>query len=406
MAVSRSNSLTRSAAMRGLPIGLLAALHLFFVAPARPEVSDRTVPQADHVIVVMMENHSYDQVRSLPYIASVIAANTSFAQSYGITHPSQPNYLCIWSGATQGVSNDQCPPPGSPYGAENLGHACEAAGVTWKAYCEGLPYAGYSGCTTGRYVRRHSPWTNFSNLNHLRERPYGDLASDIAQGALPNLSFVIPDLCDDMHDCTPSTGDAWLAANMPAMLDALGPSGILVLTWDEDDDLHGNRILTVFAGPLVKHGYVSPRIIEHYTVLRTICDLLSLSPFSAAINEVPITDVWADQSGVASPGAPTAGAPAADGAELSAPFPNPSDATFTARLRLAPGARAEAAIFDAGGRWVAALPWNAPSGSGWLRWNGRDAAGRPAPDGLYFMNVRTGSGSAERKLVLLRENRP
>src|ERR1041384_3798127 len=51
------------------------------------------VPLLDHVIVIVMENKSYDEVRTAPYTASLVASGTSFSNSFAVTHPSQPNYL-------------------------------------------------------------------------------------------------------------------------------------------------------------------------------------------------------------------------------------------------------------------------------------------------------------------------
>jgi acid phosphatase len=175
------------------------------------------------------------------------------------------------------VTNDNCPAPGTPFSAENLGHACEAAGLTWRAYSENLAVAGGIACSydgntsTGLYTRKHDPWTCFVNLDHSRERPYADLAADIAGGTLPNLVFVIPNNCHNTHNsstpgCGVANGDAWLAANLPAIRGALGPKGLLILTWDEDDNSASNHILTVFDGPLVVPGAVSTRTITHYTV--------------------------------------------------------------------------------------------------------------------------------------------
>jgi acid phosphatase len=255
------------------------------------------------VAVVIMENKSYDQVRTQPYTASLISGGAVFTQSYGTTHPSQPNYLALWAASILGVTNNNCPAPGSPFTAENLGHACEAAGLSWRAYSENLAVAGSAACSyegsasSGLYTRKHEPWTQFSNLDHARERPYGDLAADIAAGTLPNLVFVIPNNCHNTHNsttpgCGIPDGDAWLAANLPAIQAALGPTGLLILTWDEDDNFAGNHILTVFAGPMVISGAVSTRTVTHYTMVRTICDALGLTPFAGAAAEIPIDDVW------------------------------------------------------------------------------------------------------------------
>ncbi len=377
----------------------LIAGFFFLGRPAAAAAQANSVPPLSHVIVIMMENQAYVNMKTLPYISTLISAYSSFADSYAITHPSQPNYLAIWSGSTQKITDDTCPAPGSPFSTPNLGQACEAAGLTWRAYCEGLPSDGYTGCSAdgGLYMRKHAPWTDFGNLNHNNERPYSDLATDLANGTLPNLAFVIPNMCDDMHDCAPSVGDTWLSKNVPSMLAGLGPNGLLVLTWDEDDDAHGNNILTVFAGPLVRSGYISTTVINHYTVLRTIGDGLSLAPIGLASGQNPILDVWRGISG--------AGTIPATRAWLGAVTPNPSGGSFAALLSLPLGRQVEAAIFDAGGREVVpAIREPGPSGSV-LRWDGRGTDGRRVPGGLYFLRVRVGTESEERKLILLGEAR-
>jgi len=258
------------------------------------------VPAADHVFVVVMENKSYGEVRNQPYTAGLISAWTWFANSYAVTHPSQPNYLALWSGSTQGVTNDVCPPPGSPFHTANLGQACEAAGLGWRAYSENLATAGAANCSfdgdasTGLYTRKHDPWTDFDNVTHANERPYSDLAADLAAGQVPSLSFIIPNNCDNTHNstCGVAVGDAWLAANLPPILGALGPNDVMILTWDEDDGTAGNNILTVFMGPLVTTHSVSVRTITHYTVARAIADLLRVPPPGLAANEYPLTDIW------------------------------------------------------------------------------------------------------------------
>ena len=120
-----------------------------------------------------------------------ISEGAVFTQSHAITHSSQPNYIALWAGSTLRVSSNSCPAPGSPFTAENLGHACEAAGLNWQAYSKNLPTAGNSICSFdgGLYTRKHDPWTHFSNLDHQNERPHADLAIDIAKGRLPNLQL-------------------------------------------------------------------------------------------------------------------------------------------------------------------------------------------------------------------------
>lgn len=373
----------------GLEAGLLAPS---VRANEPPPIPTHSVPSLDHVIVVVMENHSYDDVRVLPYTASLIAGNSSFSNSFALTHPSQPNYIAMWAGATFGVSNDNCPAPGSPYPYENLGHACEAAGVTWRAYSENLPSPGSPVCSAGGglYVRKHDPWTNFSNVDHLNERPYTDLATDIAGGTLPRLAYVIPNQCNNTHDCPLAVGDNWLAANLPAMIDAVGPNGVVILTWDEDDNSSSNHILTVFAGPTVLPGYVATRTVNHYTVLRTICDALGLAPFGGAASQAPIIDVWNVPVAVDGGASPLA---------VTDLRPNPTHGAFEARLAIPAGLEVDAALFDAGGRQVRALAVNH---DGRLRWDGRATDGGPVGAGVYFLRLWAGSERATEKLIVIR----
>jgi phosphatidylinositol-3-phosphatase len=355
------------------------------------------VPSADHVLVVIMENHAYDTVRVLPYTASLIAASSSFAYSYAITHPSQPNYLALWGASTMGVINDNCPSPGSPYSTENLGHACEAAGLAWKAYSEGLPAVGSTVCNYGSpsYARRHAPWTDWSNLTHSNEVPFTQFAQDTAAGKLPTLAYVVPNNCDNTHDCPPATGDNWLAANLPGMIRAVGPNGLVILTWDEDDGSHGNHILTVFAGPSVRPGYISNRTINHYTLVRTICAALDLPAFGEAATDSAVTDVWTAQSTAAPPSTPT-------GLRLEPPAPDPSYGVVRAVLHLPELARVDAAIFDTAGRRLIVLAAGLGKGSVTLEWNGCDRAGRDAGTGVFFLRVRAAGHVLTRTVVRVR----
>ena len=272
---------------------------------ASPVAAAGPVPRLEHVVVIVLENTNYEDARTAPYVASLIAHGASFSDYHAITHPSQPNYLALWAGSTLGVRDNKCPAPGSPFSVENLGHACESAGRTWRAYSENLPAAGSSACKSGKgsgYARKHAPWTNFGNLDHENERPFTDFAADVAAGRLPALAFVIPNNCNNAHSCPFSVADDWLAANVPAMLAAVGPKGAVLVTFDEDDDGTSNRVLTVVVGAPVKPGYVSAHKVSHYTLLRTLCESLGLPAFGAARDEAPIVDIWTQGPGGPVPG--------------------------------------------------------------------------------------------------------
>jgi hypothetical protein len=379
---------------RATHLALLAVL-----STVAPLTAAAAVPSLEHVIVVVMENKAYAQASAPPYTASLMASGSSFSSFYAYTHPSQPNYLMLWSGSTQGVTNDACPAAGSPYASDNLGQACEAAGKTWRTYAEDLPSPGSAVCTNNGtlYLRRHCPWTYFSNLDHNNERLYTDLATDIANSTLPNLAFVIPNNHDNTHDSGYDVyfGDAWLAANVPAMIDAVGPYGVVILTWDEDDGHAGNRVLTVFKGPLVKSGYQSTALTYHWNMVRTICDALGIARPGLAASALPIEDIWLAGLVGVSPGP-------GGGVSLSAPSPNPSTGAVASRLSLSQPVTVDAGIYDLDGRAVRRLASGRHSGGLDLRWDGRHEDGRRAGAGVYMLIVRAGDRILRRKAVLFR----
>jgi acid phosphatase len=244
-----------------------------------------------HTLIVMLENHSYDQVigrRSAPYLNELAREGALFTNSQAITHPSQPNYLALFSGNTYGAG-DGCP---QHFTGANLASELLAAGYTFAGYAEGLPAAGSKTCDAGNdYARRHVPWANFSNLPPSVSKPFSAFpAGNFA--ALPTVSFVIPDLCHDMHDCSVATGDAWVQAHLGAYANwTMTHHSLLIVDFDENDYGPGNHILTIFYGGTVKPGrYGEP--ITHYSVLRTIENLYGLRPLGHAASARPITNVW------------------------------------------------------------------------------------------------------------------
>jgi acid phosphatase len=240
----------------------------------------------------MLENRAYGQVigqRSAPFLNALARGGALFTDSRAITHPSEPNYLALFSGSTQGVSSDDCP---LHFTGPNLASELLAAGYTFAGYAEGLPATGSGTCSGGNeYARKHVPWTDFSNVPRSVSLPFTAFpARDFA--ALPTVSFVIPDLCHDMHDCPVATGDDWLQARLgPYAAWARSHRSLLIVDFDENDYGPGNHILTIFYGGTVEPGrYGEP--ITHYSVLRTIEDLYGLRPLGHAAGATPITSVW------------------------------------------------------------------------------------------------------------------
>lgn len=244
-------------------------------APA-PAPESGAANKIDHVVVVIEENHSYSQIvgnKQAPYFNELIANGALFTNSHGVTHPSQPNYLALFSGSTQGVKDDSC---GKAFAAANLASELILKKLTFTGYSEDLPKAGYTGCSSGGYARKHNPWIQFTNLPAELNQPLTSFPQDYSQ--LPTVSFVVPNHRNDMHDGTVGQADSWLKNHLQSYVNwAQSHRSLLIVTWDEDDNSKANHIPTIFAGPMVQQGKYD-ETINHYNVLRTLEDIYDLAP--------------------------------------------------------------------------------------------------------------------------------
>ena len=248
------------------------------------------VPTPDHVVVVVFENKDARSVLgagTAPYLDALAATGTTLRNAHGVDHPSQPNYLALFSGSTQGITDDACP---QTFRSENLAGQLRAAGRSFVGYSEDLPRAGYTGCTIGNYARKHNPWVDFPALPASVNQPFSAFPTDYA--TLPTIAFVVPDLCNDMHDCPVSTGDAWAREHLAGYVGwARTHNGLLLVTFDEDEGTAANTIPTFVVGPMVRSGTTDQRV-DHYSLLRTLEDMYGLSPLGHAASATPLTGIW------------------------------------------------------------------------------------------------------------------
>jgi phosphatidylinositol-3-phosphatase len=264
-------------------------------APAATTASPTPVPSAkprpDHVLVVVLENKAKTQIEgnpAAPYLNGLMASSAVMTASRAVAHPSEPNYLALFSGSTHGVTSDQCPLAIGQ--APNLGRQLLDAGLTFAGYSEDLPSVGFTGCSSANsYAAKHSPWVHFGNLPATVNQPATALPADYAQ--LPTVSFLIPNLCHDMHDCSVATGDAWMRDHLDGYVRwAREHNSVLLVTFDEDDNHSDNRILTFFTGGPIKPGrYAQP--VDHYGVLATLEDWYGLPRLGQAATAAPITGI-------------------------------------------------------------------------------------------------------------------
>ena len=240
------------------------------------------------VAVVVMENTEYEDVignRAAPYINSLARRYGLATRFFGIQHPSLPNYLALLGGSTFGIEDncDDCSIPGS-----SLVDQLEKAGISWRAYMEGLPSTCSQAVSNGEYTKHHNPFVYFEDIVSNTARcakvvPLTRLGSDMRGGTLPRFVWITPDECHDMHDCSVGTADRFLKRQLTPLLRALGRRGVLFLTWDEGTSdrgccsgSNGGHIATIVAGGLVRHGARFRRPANQYSILKTIEGLWGL----------------------------------------------------------------------------------------------------------------------------------
>jgi hypothetical protein len=282
-------------AYRALRLVGAAALAGLAIVPSAPRVglAAAALPQPSHVVIVVEENRSEGNIiggRSAPFINALAANGANMAQSFAEAHPSEPNYLALFAGSTLGVTKDSCPVDGGA--TPNLASELLAAGYTFVGYAEGLPAAGSTVCSAGKYARKHVPWANFSNVPPASSLPFsafpmGNYAS------LPTVSFVIPNNDDNMHDGSIAQGDAWLSRELSGYANwAVANNSLLIVTWDEDDGGPRNQIPTVIYGAHVQPGTYNEQI-NHYSVLSTLEQMYGLPKTGYAAGAAPIATIWA-----------------------------------------------------------------------------------------------------------------
>ena len=248
------------------------------------------LPHPAHIVVVIEENHAAREILGnpdAPYLNSLAAGGASLTDMRAIRHPSEPNYLALFSGSTQGLTDDSCP---HRYSGANLATRLIAAHRSFAGYAEGLPRTGWLGCSSGHYARKHNPWSDFPAVRGSMNRPMSAFPADPA--TLPTMSFVIPNLEHDMHDGTVAQADAWLRMRLGAYARwARTHNSVLVITWDEDDHSQGNHIPTIITGAHVRHGRYSESS-DTYRLLRTLTGLTGVKAVGNAAHRSPLTDIW------------------------------------------------------------------------------------------------------------------
>ncbi|WP_345764800.1 alkaline phosphatase family protein [Diaminobutyricibacter sp. McL0608] len=246
-----------------------------------------------HVVIIVDENKTATSIignSAAPFLNGLARKYATAYQYSGVTHPSLPNYLAMTSGTTAGINTDCNPPGGSCLvTGPNIAQALDRSHRTWKMYAESMP-TPCSVRNTKLYAVKHIPFLFFPSVtsdpsycaSHVVR--FSQFAADLAStDSLPNYSFISPNLCNDMHNCSIATGDAWLAAVVPSILRSPAftqQRSLLVVTFDEGDS-SDNVIACVFAGSAAAPHAKSTAPFNHYSLLRTIEGEWGLPPMTA-----------------------------------------------------------------------------------------------------------------------------
>ena len=308
----------RRAAWRLVAVVVIAAAAIGLVVAAlrlgQPpgQGSDATSPQAAstgattsasrqrHVWLIVLENRSYRQIVGSPAAPTInaLAATYGLATNYhAVARPSQPNYLALVSGSTEGITDDEI----HDLAARTLLDQLDSAGLSWRVNAENVPAGCYRGAAAsdgadgpGTYARKHEPAISFTSVSGDATRcaRIGNLAS--FDPAAANFTLIVPNLCHDMHDCSVAAGDAWLKTFLPRITGsaAFADGALLLITFDES---HGDdakqHVALVYAGPSVQPGSRAGERATHYTLLRTIEEAFGLPCLAQSCAAQPMPEL-------------------------------------------------------------------------------------------------------------------
>ncbi len=270
------------------------------VASAPPVTRDNGA----RILVIVEENKDLGQIigsGAAPFIGQLADQGVLLTSSYGVAHPSLPNYLSLLGGDTFGITTDctDC-----TIDARNLVDQLDHAGLSWKGYMEDLPAPCATDARAGSYVIRHDPFLYFDDVRTDPGRcanvvPMDQLAQDAADNVLPRFSLVVPNVEHDMHDGSIAAADSWLRElyarirSSPAWQADLR----IVVTFDEGTDNQGccgglaagGHIATIVAGPRIQGPQHDDTPYTHYSLLGSIEQAFGLPALGHAADPATAT---------------------------------------------------------------------------------------------------------------------
>lgn len=247
----------------------------------------------------MFENKDASEILSgdqAPYLASLAREYAHAANYRAIAYPSQPNYLALFSGSTHGIVDNELHDIDAP----NIADQIEAANLTWRVVlensgpgCSPEPFALNGPDGEGISSRKHNPAISFTSISGdpARCANITDLSHFDPEAA--DFTFIVPNNCHSMHDCSIADGDEWLRGFLPRILesDSYRDGGVVFVTFDEDRGDGDMAVATVVVSERARRGARSDHPYTHYSLLRTAQDLLGLPCLAESCAAEPMTDL-------------------------------------------------------------------------------------------------------------------
>ena len=254
-----------------------------------------------HILIVVLENEDASRAERQPYMKELAARGAVLRNDHALTHPSQPNYIAMVAGSLFDVKDNRS----VVLDVRHVGNLIEEKGLSWKVYAETYPgkcylreSAGFR--STGEYVQRHVPFLRFKNVRTdparcARIAPATALDADVAAGTLPSFALYIPNNVDNGHDTGVGNADRWLRSRFSPLLSnrKFTDGTLLIVTFDEGSNKGPNIVYTVLVGDSVARGAVSDHYYDHYSLLRTVEEILGTGTLgNNDATAQPINDVW------------------------------------------------------------------------------------------------------------------
>jgi phosphatidylinositol-3-phosphatase len=276
----------------GVSAGPAATAHIRLPSPCGSRA--RRPANIKHIIVIVFENKSpKDVYGKAPYLTALAKRCGTATNFHAEGHPSLPNYLAMTSGSTYGLHKD-CSPQSCSQSATSIFAQLVARHRLWQAFQQSMPHR----CdldATNLYAPRHNPAVYYKHLRASGSCAAHDQSlGSPAQGnfhkalnhTLGSFVFVTPNICDDMHSCSVTAGDAWLRTWIPVIRSSrvyrAGHTAI-VITFDEGGG-SDNQIPTLVVSPYIRAGFRSSRSFTHYSLLHACEFALGIHAFLGSAN--------------------------------------------------------------------------------------------------------------------------